>query len=367
MRILNAATRDVVETIRQVVDVVSRYTGSALPEPARTRVRTFILSFPQRCAAVIGEVSATDGRSSSTGVGRGRPNVAPYSYGPGESGPSPRSKPASRASSPTSSRAHPRRGTMNEAPGRVSVDTANATAERILKLATESLDMLRGVTGVFKESLDRADAWVERLRVVGVQRMTSGEIAMRDEAEGGREDALGEEMRKFRESREIASVVSSQANTNAPPSPVSSYAPLSSISSGRSTPHSQYYSASSGAGPSSSGSSHSSGHVYGRYVYDAASSPGANVSLDGLSLSTSVTTSQLSTPRSVAIGLPHEGDSEGRGGKRSAENHDRDDDDDDAAVVAATALAGLAGSVKRIKREEDAVNEGRGARMDVDD
>ena len=43
-------------------------------------------------------------------------------------------------------------------------------AQRILTLATESLDMMRGVTGVVKDSLDRADAWVGRLRVVGIQR-----------------------------------------------------------------------------------------------------------------------------------------------------------------------------------------------------
>jgi len=30
--------------------------------------------------------------------------------------------------------------------------------------------MMRGVTGVVKDSLDRADAWVERLRVIGLQR-----------------------------------------------------------------------------------------------------------------------------------------------------------------------------------------------------
>jgi hypothetical protein len=33
-------------------------------------------------------------------------------------------------------------------------------AQRILTLATESLDMMRGVTGVVKDSLDRADAYV---------------------------------------------------------------------------------------------------------------------------------------------------------------------------------------------------------------
>jgi transcriptional repressor OPI1 len=35
---------------------------------------------------------------------------------------------------------------------------ATQAAQRILTLSTESLDMMRGVTAVVKESLDRADA-----------------------------------------------------------------------------------------------------------------------------------------------------------------------------------------------------------------
>lgn len=42
----------------------------------------------------------------------------------------------------------------------MSAIAATQAAQRILTLATESLDMIRGVTGVFKESLDRADAYV---------------------------------------------------------------------------------------------------------------------------------------------------------------------------------------------------------------
>lgn len=40
------------------------------------------------------------------------------------------------------------------------MDHANQAAQRILTLATESLDMLRGVTAVVSESLERADACV---------------------------------------------------------------------------------------------------------------------------------------------------------------------------------------------------------------
>src|SRR6266852_5893479 len=51
MRQLTNVKRDVVETVRQVVDVVSKYAGGALPEPARTRVRGFILHLPQAWAS----------------------------------------------------------------------------------------------------------------------------------------------------------------------------------------------------------------------------------------------------------------------------------------------------------------------------
>lgn len=40
---------------------------------------------------------------------------------------------------------------------RPTAGSAAQAAQRILTLATESLDMLRNVTGIVKESLDRAD------------------------------------------------------------------------------------------------------------------------------------------------------------------------------------------------------------------
>ena len=51
--------RDIVRTIRQAVYFVSKYAGGALPEPARTRVRGFILTLPQRWAS----------KASGTGAG----------------------------------------------------------------------------------------------------------------------------------------------------------------------------------------------------------------------------------------------------------------------------------------------------------
>lgn len=173
LQTLTTIRRDVVETIRQVVDVVSKYAGGALPEPAKARVRQFILCLPQRWAqaasgptgGVAGGSASVDAASKKDG-GRGRSRAsAPYTYGPGEAGPSSRSRPASRATSPSSMRSHgPARTTANGGSaatgGAPTAGAATNAAQKILTLATESLDMLRAVTNVFKDSLDKADAYV---------------------------------------------------------------------------------------------------------------------------------------------------------------------------------------------------------------
>ncbi|KAH7885702.1 transcription factor Opi1-domain-containing protein [Phlebopus sp. FC_14] len=174
MRTLNDVRKDVVHTIRQVVDVVSKYAGGALPEPARARVRGFILHLPQRWASASASANhgipegtpgansaagATAGGTGSTRRARASRHKERNAGGPDRS----------LTSTPASSRA-PSPLTSQRASGRPTTGAATRAAQHILTLATESLDMMRGVTGVVKDSLDRADAWVERLRVIGVQR-----------------------------------------------------------------------------------------------------------------------------------------------------------------------------------------------------
>jgi len=120
LSILAQVKKELVDTIRQVVDVVSKYAGSALPEQARTSVRSFILMLPERWALAARSEDAPP---------------APYRTNQGMSG-----------------------------------SAAMMAATRVLTLATESLDMMRSVTAVFKESLDRAEAWVDRLQQLGLQR-----------------------------------------------------------------------------------------------------------------------------------------------------------------------------------------------------
>ena len=168
MRQLTNVKRDVVATVRQVVDVVSKYAGGALPEPARTHVRGFILRLPQAWASAARRENVVPTPIPTRGRGSVRRSARwANASGTGES---------SRPTSPTSITGprHPRQNSGGTGGVPVAVPptagSAKQAAQRILALATESLDMMRGVTGVVKDSLDRADAWVERLRVIGLQR-----------------------------------------------------------------------------------------------------------------------------------------------------------------------------------------------------
>lgn len=114
MQTLTEVKRDVVSTVRQVVEIMSKYAGGALPEPARATLRSFILLLPERWASAMQQQEA----ELHLHVG-----------------------PAPSAS----------------ATG-LAAATAELAAKRILTLATESVEMMRGATGVFRESLDRADA-----------------------------------------------------------------------------------------------------------------------------------------------------------------------------------------------------------------
>jgi hypothetical protein len=179
MRTLTDVRRDLVQTIRQVVDVVSKYAGGALPEPARTRVRGFILKLPQRWASKVGVgvPAVTDGSGAGD---RERESVTTAASGSGavrrpnrraayrERGTGADSKVSSRGPSPSSPRvarnsqssAGDKTGNGSSSEPVVSAGAAVLAAQRILTLATESLDMMRGVTGVMKDSLERADAYV---------------------------------------------------------------------------------------------------------------------------------------------------------------------------------------------------------------
>ena len=148
---------DVVNTIRGVVDVIGKYAGGALPEPARNSVKAFILSLPARWATV----NRSSAASSPTGYFGSSPSSPSFSPAHISEGPQ----------SPTHLTAHARfRNGAGSPRDQMQFAATAQAANRILTLAIESLDILRSVTIVFGESLDRADLWVERLRILGLQR-----------------------------------------------------------------------------------------------------------------------------------------------------------------------------------------------------
>ncbi|EER27779.1 hypothetical protein D8B26_006115 [Coccidioides posadasii str. Silveira] len=102
--------QDVLQTLKQAVDVVSKYAGGALPENARNLVRRHLTSLPQRFRVA----SLYTNRQSDT-------------------------------SDPES-------------------DTTSTSAHRVLVLAEEGLDMMAQVSRVVNDTLISAESWCERLR-----------------------------------------------------------------------------------------------------------------------------------------------------------------------------------------------------------
>jgi hypothetical protein len=229
---------DVVETIRKVVEVVSKYAGAALPEPAKRYVKQSILGLPVKWASAIegGTAQASGGGSgvgSVNGVrgrgSRGMRGASVFSNLSEVSSSSAASTPtAERMEDPTlhynhahhshsngdddSSIARDQDGTSEAAGTSLdyrhegstvtpsSTTTAPTTAlqptedaaERVLTFAVESLDMLKSVCGVFGDSVEKAEAWIERLRVVGLDRQRRRNIQQEGQNESGDGGISGE-------------------------------------------------------------------------------------------------------------------------------------------------------------------------------
>jgi transcriptional repressor OPI1 len=104
--------QDIVDTLRKAVDVVSRHAGSALPEPARHRVKVYILSLPSRWAAASTPSQSSPGTDGAAANGMTR---------------------------------------------------EEETGWKVLTLAGESLQMLSGVMTVVGDTLQSAEEWAGRL------------------------------------------------------------------------------------------------------------------------------------------------------------------------------------------------------------
>ena len=150
MQTLTNVKRDVVKTVRQVVEVVSKYAGGALPEPARGRVRQFVLLLPQRWATTTHRTTAQVRGNKHRRAGSTSNPASAASTAPSTPLQSPR---LSTRGLPGAAEGSHRQTTT----ARPTAGSAAQAAQRILTLATESLDMMRNVNNIFKESLDRAD------------------------------------------------------------------------------------------------------------------------------------------------------------------------------------------------------------------
>ncbi|GAA5891815.1 hypothetical protein JCM8208_002900 [Rhodotorula glutinis] len=176
---------DVVETIRKVVDVMSKYAGAALPEQAKRYVRQCILGLPVKWASAIeGRAGGMSGRTTrestvdGSELGTPRPERMGDAYFPGATG------------ADTGAGAAGQQDGKGAQGGERAQDPAlrptEEAADRILTFAVESLDMLRSVTGIFSESVERAETWIERLRIVGLDRQRQ----QRDAADAGSDDGV---------------------------------------------------------------------------------------------------------------------------------------------------------------------------------
>ncbi|EQL32604.1 clock controled protein [Blastomyces gilchristii SLH14081] len=99
---------DILRTLRQVVDVVSKYAGGALPENARHLVRRHLTSLPQRFRLASTITTPADGSGTEADM--------------------------------------------------------TTSAQRVLVLAEEGLDMMAQVSGVVNDTLVSAESWCEKLR-----------------------------------------------------------------------------------------------------------------------------------------------------------------------------------------------------------
>ncbi|GAA5957425.1 hypothetical protein JCM3765_001133 [Sporobolomyces pararoseus] len=165
---LTQIKHDVVETIRKVVEVVSKYAGAALPEQAKRYVKQSIMGLPVKWASAIESRGSSAGRgASSSGMNRqGSETETPRVERMGEAyfnGNGGGEASASRTR-------EERERDEAEAEARAALGPTEEAADRVLTFAVESLDMLRSVASIFGESVEKAEAWIERLRIVGLQR-----------------------------------------------------------------------------------------------------------------------------------------------------------------------------------------------------
>ncbi|GAA6058508.1 hypothetical protein JCM10212_006947 [Sporobolomyces blumeae] len=186
---LSQIKHDVVETIRKVVEVVSKYAGAALPEQAKRYVKQSIMGLPVKWA------SAIEGRAAPrNGFARSRVGGEAMDRDGSDLG-TPRIERMRDGRHDLEDGGVDRDGKSREdevrdreeEEARAALGPTEEAADRVLTFAVESLDMLRSVTNIFGESVEKAEAWIERLRIIGLQRQHQRQ---RREEEGSSSDEV---------------------------------------------------------------------------------------------------------------------------------------------------------------------------------
>lgn len=159
MRSLKA---DITHILKDALAVVSTYAGGALPENARELVRNHLLSLPFRWFFASprreGRRTSAQNTSGRSGSTRGTSNQGPLP----ESG--------VIQSTPTDSE-------------RCSPENELRSAQRVLILAAEGLEMLTQISGIVDGTIDSAENWLERWR-----RVRSTERRQREQQEQQKEE-----------------------------------------------------------------------------------------------------------------------------------------------------------------------------------
>ncbi|KAI8973372.1 transcription factor Opi1-domain-containing protein [Mycotypha africana] len=150
--VLSGVKKDIVETLRKVVDVITKYAGVSLPAHARQAVRGFILNLPGRWAMVKDIRSTTQTPVAS-------PRLPP------PNSPSTCST-SSRSSSFSSGMSSDNFYHLNDSGGGTTEYKQEEAAIRLLSFGQESVDMLNSVSLVFSDTVGRAELWIDRLKMV---------------------------------------------------------------------------------------------------------------------------------------------------------------------------------------------------------
>ncbi|KAJ3131013.1 hypothetical protein HK100_006986 [Physocladia obscura] len=156
---ISSVTREVVGTLKLVVEMLVKHASSRLPPPARRRVREFILRLPNRWSSLANDVTSTGSSASSSVVAT--PNNGPVT------GKSQQLQPVSTMPTTPLSKSTPT-ATAAAAAETGSTDVATATsplpteAQRVLTLAAESSAMLKNVMNVFAQTVIGAEAVLGR-------------------------------------------------------------------------------------------------------------------------------------------------------------------------------------------------------------